>query len=372
LLVNVKVPRLPVCVVPLAVASALAWASGNLNAAGVGENANLLGLHLPAPCLSEISNFSSAFQYINIIIPVALTSSIGTLMCQQLAISAGDEYSVRTTMLGDGFVTILSAVCGCPFGFTVYVGHPAIKQLDAQVGYNIVTGVIMLTLCSSGVAALLLTLIPIEAFNAFVVFVGLILCADALRVLPDRHWPAFVVGLIPGICNWCITQAQSFAGTVWPAGIAQPNFGNPSEWEKDATGALKGLYAMGNGYLVIAMCWCSIFISFIDRKFSQAAGWCLISSLLSAFGLIHGSKLSLPWTESVDSIQNQLAIAYATCGVLFLICRGGQGIGFVPTGLNEEQSNVVMGTGEESIVQLLENRYENKVIVGTGSFRRTI
>eukprot|EP00931_Biecheleriopsis_adriatica_P101766 TRINITY_DN76847_c0_g1_i1.p1 TRINITY_DN76847_c0_g1~~TRINITY_DN76847_c0_g1_i1.p1 ORF type:complete len:578 (+),score=96.41 TRINITY_DN76847_c0_g1_i1:84-1817(+) len=367
LLANVKIPKLPVSVVPLAVASAVAWSTGHLTAAEVRADAPLLGLHLPCISVSEVSQIGEAFKHINIIIPVALTASIGTLMCQQLAASAGDDYSVRTTMIGDGLVTTAAALCGCPFGFTVYVGHPAMKQMGCSVGYNIMTGVVALALCCSGVAAMLLTLVPIEAFDSFVIFVGIILCVDALQVLPDRHWPAFIVGLVPGICAWCVSQAQSFAEAVWPVDVKQPNFTNSSEWK----GPLAGLYAMSSGYIVTAMCWCSIFISFIDRRFAKAAAWCMIASLLSAVGLIHASELSLPWEHSLSSLQVQLAIAYASCGALFGCVACGQLLGWVPSRSLEEEANVVVRGENDSFVTLLERRYENKVTVDAAVLRRT-
>merc|ERR1712232_519221 len=120
------------------------------------------------------------------------------------------------------------------------------------------------------------------------------------------------------------------------------------------------------------MCWVSIFIYLIDRKFEKAAVWCLIRAFLSAFGLIHAPNVSLPWEHDVNSIQVQLTIAYACVASLFLICYVGQIVGWIPSGLREdEEPDVVERHANDSFVTLMERRYENRVTIEAGSIRAT-
>jgi len=271
-----------------------------------------------------------AARHVGIILPVALTSSISTLQCQQLAKTAGDSYGVRASMLGDGIATSLAALLGCPYGFTVYIGHPALKQMGCKVGYNLATGFAVLLVCCSGAAAVILSIIPVEGLNSFVIFVGLVVSVDALKVLPSRHWVAFMVGLVPGVCNWALTQATTFATSVWPEGVPLPDFSDPAAWAKDGTGAMAGLNALGNGYILSSMCLCSITIALVDRKFSVAAVWCFTSAFLSMVGLAHSSEMLLPWRQSLRSLPWQFTGAYGLTGVLFLLLAGLQARGRLP------------------------------------------
>ena len=94
--------------------------------------------------------------YVGLIIPVGLTVSVGTIQCVQLSANAGDEYNVRWSMLGDGLGSIIAAIFGSPFGMTVFIGHPAFKEMGAKIGYNWLNAVFFIIVCFTGVSAPLL------------------------------------------------------------------------------------------------------------------------------------------------------------------------------------------------------------------------
>jgi len=372
-LADVRVPKLPTAVVPLVVAAVLGWGTGHLRASNVSESASVLGLHLPTLGLGIFSCFGEASRHIGIILPVALTNAIGTIQCQQMAQTAGDPYGVRTSMLGDGVATALAAILGCPYGFCIYIGHPAMKQMGCAVGYNLAMGVVVLLVCCSGAAAMILSLVPVEGLNSFVIFVGLVVCVDALKVMPNRHWVAFMVGLVPGVCNWAATQATDFATSVWPKGVPLPDFTDPSMWERDVTGAMEGLNALGSGYILSSMCLCSITMALIDRKFLAAAAWCFTSSFLSMVGLIHSLQMFLPWQRSLGSLPWQFAFAYGLSGALFLALSGLQASGRLPRG-PVDIDFAEPAEDDEMFASVVGQRYADK---GTGhstvrtSFRRS-
>lgn len=350
-LADVRIPKLPTAVPPILAATVMAWVTGHLDVAGVRDSASLLGLCLPTADMQQFEYVEDAMRHIGIILPVALTSSIGTLQCQQLAANAGDDYSLRITMFGDGLATIIAAACGSPFGFTVYIGHPAMKRLGCGVGYNLLTGLIMLLLCISGSSALILNTIPVEGLNSFVIFVGLIVCADGLKVLPERHWPAFLIGLVPGICSWAVTQASTFAESVWP-NRTQPDFTSPELWRSNS--AMDGLFMLSNGYILSSVCLCSIFMGLIDRDFLKLFAWCMVSAVLSMVGLIHSPSVFLPWQRSLSSLEWQFAIAYGCCGVVALALYIGQIYEYVPERLEEPSFE------SDVFASVLEARYEEK------------
>eukprot|EP00931_Biecheleriopsis_adriatica_P069175 TRINITY_DN4304_c0_g1_i2.p1 TRINITY_DN4304_c0_g1~~TRINITY_DN4304_c0_g1_i2.p1 ORF type:complete len:617 (-),score=80.13 TRINITY_DN4304_c0_g1_i2:38-1888(-) len=344
LLADVKVPKLPVSIVPIVVGTCIAWSSGHLTASQVSGKA--LGPHVPQLVPLDMGHFGDVFSHMGIILPVALAASIGTLMCQQLAASLGDEFGLRSTMLGVGLSTTLAALLGCPYGFSVWVFHRAVKQMNCGVGYNVATGIGTLMICSTGFATMLLTILPIEALTIFAIFVGLMLCADALKDLTVKHRPAYIFGLVPGVCSWCVSQAQAFARLTWPTSVPMPDFSQSALWDQDATGAMAGLYALGNGYILSSVFLSSIVIALIERAFAVAAAWCIFAAVLSSFGLVHAPSMSLPWSQSVRSLPMKFTIAYASCGLLFFLLHKAQGRGYVRKGSDQERAEQEGATGD--------------------------
>merc|ERR1712043_62620 len=151
-------------------------------------------------------------------------------------------------------------------------GQPALKKMGCQVGYNLVSGIIIVFLMCSGAPRLLIDIIPAEVLNGFVVFVGPILAADALHSMPSRHWICYAFALVPAVCNWVTKQV-------------------PVE-----TAKLEGIFAIGSdGYIVTSVCWFEIVRCIVDRQFGAGCVWCLISAVFSSVGLLHAPEMAMPW-----------------------------------------------------------------------------
>lgn len=356
---NVKVPKLPSTLVPVALGTVVSWVSGFSHAENVSKSTDKLGWHPCRLTYDAFENFNEVAPYIAVIIPVALTVSVGTIQCRQLAANAGDEYNLRASMLGDGIATLVAAVFGSPYGMTVFIGHSAFKEMGAKIGYTLMCAVAMLLVCFSGAAALLLAIFPIEALNPILLFVGLAICSDALHVTPSRHWPAFMLSLVPCFCNWCVEQAQSFGRQICgsqPAGqecIVDVNGGGG--WTLDPS--LRGLYALGQGYLLTSIYLTSMLVFVIDRKFLEAGLWSLVAAVSSSCGLIHSDVLFLPWLSPPEPAGHkdltqwdkhwEFVGAYGGCALVFLGCAVLQGRGHIPRG----------PVTEEPIHQELERRH---------------
>ena len=56
--------------------------------------------------------------------------------------------------------------------------------------------------------------VPVDAGMAIVLWIGLVISAQAFQATPKEHAPAVVVGLLPGIAAWGVLLAkQSLALT---------------------------------------------------------------------------------------------------------------------------------------------------------------
>lgn len=67
-----------------------------------------------------------------------------------------------------------------------------------------------------GIFALILAIIPSTAISPIITFVGLLLASEAVREVPQRKMPLFLLALLPGLCDWASQQGASF-GVMGPA-----------------------------------------------------------------------------------------------------------------------------------------------------------
>jgi len=274
---KVKLPKVPALILPVAIGTIMAWVirqPGVVSVSEVQDNFRLLGWH---PCrlnLEVFGKLSEVASKIAVVFPVALTVSVGTIQCRELSAKVGDDYNLRASMLGDGVATVVAALFGSPFGMTVFIGHPGFKQMGAKIGYNLICAICFILVCFSGMAGLLAGVIPTEALNPILMFIGLAICGDALDVTPQRHWPALMLSLIPGFCNWAVTQAQNFAAFICsqPGSTCAANPSSLGAWTLDNSGSLRGLYALGQGYLLTSIYLTCMLIFAIDRGFGKLQG----------------------------------------------------------------------------------------------------
>jgi AGZA family xanthine/uracil permease-like MFS transporter len=290
---------LPGGLVAVLLGTGIAWATGVVTASSAawGSACDAIGWYPPVLVLSDLGQALSstqAFAYLSVIVPMGVINVVGSLQNIESAEAAGDAYDTRSSLLANGIGTLAAAVFGSCFPTTIYIGHPGWKALGARVGYSILNGVFVTWLCLTGSVALVTLLVPIEAGMAIVVWIGIIIVAQAFSATPDRHAPAVAVGILPGIAAWgvfMLKQGLRAAGTGSPAG---PPFGPAVE---DALALLdvsaRGAFALEQGALVTAMILSAVTVEIIERRFRTAAVWCAVAAALSWVGMLH----AYGWTQ---------------------------------------------------------------------------
>jgi AGZA family xanthine/uracil permease-like MFS transporter len=93
----------------------------------------------------------------------------------------GDSYNLRAVLAADGVGAIVGALLGSPFPPAVYIGHPGWKAMGGRIGYSLATGIAMAIVCFLGLTALLLSIIPLVAIVPILLFIGLVIGAQAFR-----------------------------------------------------------------------------------------------------------------------------------------------------------------------------------------------
>lgn len=244
-----------------------------------------LGFYYPLPISAGVlSEFSEVMSTkLGVIIPVAFTGAIGTLLNVKAAEAEGDTYPLRETLLIDGATTCLSALFGSPYGTCVFIGHPQYKQMGGRVMYPVFFGIAFAVLAMSGACELINAVVPLYAVQPIILFIGLMIVSDAFATSPKRHLPACVLGLFPALADLVMGLFPQLNGAT-----------------DSKTMALKSL---ANGALMIAILWTAIIVHLIDCRFIPAAIWCMGGAALSAIGMIHQPKVDLSWVLEASGLR---------------------------------------------------------------------
>src|SRR5262249_27226835 len=125
--------------------------------------------------------------------------------------------------------------------------------------------------------------IPIEVTLGILVWIGIIMTAQAFQEVPRSHALAVAFGLLPALAAWALFLIDT---TLAVAGASLekllPKFGDRLYMD--------GIIALSQGFLLSSMILASILVFVIERKFFVAAAWALAAAALSMIGLIHAYK----------------------------------------------------------------------------------
>jgi len=136
--------------------------------------------------------------------------------------------------------------------------------------------------------ALLLAVIPLVAILPFLLYIGLVIGAQAFQATPPRRAPAIVLAILPNIAAWAQTL---IGGALGAAGISAEQVGMA---KLGATGVVyHGMALLGGGAVLAGLILGAIAAFIIDRKFARAALFAAAGAVLSFFGFIHGTSLGI-------------------------------------------------------------------------------
>ena len=69
--------------------------------------------------------------------------------------------------------------------------------MGGRIGYSAATGIMVIILSWFGVISLLLAVIPVVAISPILLYIGMLIGAQAFQSTPKAHAPAIVLGLTP-------------------------------------------------------------------------------------------------------------------------------------------------------------------------------
>ncbi len=285
-----------------------------------------LGFYPPLPVLSDLlaglSHPLTLAALVPVIIPMGLFNVLGSLQNLESAEAAGDAYATAPSLAVNGLGTLAAAGFGSCFPTTIYIGHPGWKALGARADYATLNAVFFMVVAVLGLSGLVSALIPVEAGMAILLWIGIMITAQAFQTTPVSHAPAVALGLFPAIAGWGVlilsqTLAAAAIASSTPDLVAQ-TLARPDAFARAGL-QFNGLIALSQGFMLTCLVWSAAAALLIDRRFAAAAGWMAAGAILAFFGFIHagsltpsGSVYHLGWGAG-----SQWALAYAACAGFF-------------------------------------------------------
>ena len=286
----------------IVVGSVMAWGSvflgySNMMSTGaVSEAFGKISLHLPSLSF-DVFNVPSEMIWPLLItaIPLGIFNFTEIINNVESAAAGGDSFNLRAVMLADGLGALGGAFLGSPFPPSVYIGHPGWKAMGGRIGYSLAVGGGVAAMCFFGLAALLLSLIPLVAIVPILLFIGMVIGAQAFQASPKQHAPAIVLALVPNIAEWAQSQVNS---TLATAGVMEttPEF-LAALAQKGVL--LNGMSIAGGGAVLSGLLLGAIAAFVIDRRFNWASVYAIAATVFSFFGFIHSHHLAINASPSV-------------------------------------------------------------------------
>jgi AGZA family xanthine/uracil permease-like MFS transporter len=313
--------RIPGGMVAVGLGTLLSWMIG---IAPVGASPPSPALYLPIPTVGDfLAGITGGhlLPYLSVIAAMGLFNVLGSLQNIESAEAAGDSYDTRQSLMVNGLGSVAASLFGSAFPTTIYIGHPGWKALGARAGYSVLNGVFVTIICLTGTLAWIAWAIPIDAGMAIVLWIGIVISAQAFQTTPREHAPAVVVGLLPGIAAWGAVMAKNGLRAAGLGGAAGPFTESlVAEFQKGDVW-IEGAFALEQGFLFTSMLLAAAVVAVIERRWNRAAAWCAAAALLSASGLMH----SYQWTPGDTALKLAPAwpfvAGYAVMAALFFSAR---------------------------------------------------
>lgn len=311
----------------------IAWV---MHAMGYGEwqpaaGSAPLAFSAPQPAVTDlltVLRHGVGWNYLSIIVPMGLFNIVGSLQNLESADAAGDRYETRSSLLANGTGTLAASLLGSAFPTTIYIGHAGWKAMGARAAYSVLNGIVIAAICLSGAVNLVLQFIPLEATLGILLWIGIIITAQAFQEVPGRHAVAVAFGLVPALAAWAlhliimtVTVAHFAAGG--PGSEAGSRVTIPSLIEPliEKSIYVRGICSLNQGYLFTCMLYSATLVYVIDRRFLAAAGWMVAAAVLAGIGMIHAYELTDLGVDSKFGFMAapKFAVAYALAAGLLAV-----------------------------------------------------
>ena len=327
--------------VAILLGTAVAWATGQMDPGALAEAVAARRLCLPQWAGGQLGGLLAEptrylLPYLPIAIPMGLLSVLGSLQNIESAEAAGDRFDTTPALAVDGLGTIAAALFGSCFPTSIYIGHPGWKALGARSAYSVLNGLFFTALFIFGLGGTVAAAIPIEAGAAIVLWIALLITAQAYQETPKAHAPAAAVAIFPALGAFAVVTLQKYLPAIGvfggEHGLAEM-FSHPAlaDWLPGAV----VLTSANSGWILVALILSAITAALIDRRFGAAALWATAGAVLTLVGFLHTCRLDgndirewFVWQIARGAPEGattyygwKVAVGYLAAAGLFLIAR---------------------------------------------------
>ncbi|MEX2183720.1 MAG: regulator [Chloroflexota bacterium] len=303
----------------------IAYISGawtGMDPAAVSASFEQFGVRLPVPGTEVLSGLSEILPLLVTAIPLGIYNFTEAMNNVESASAAGDDYNLRHVLLADGGGAVVGSFLGSPFPPAVYIGHPGWKAVGGRIGYSLATGAVVAVICLFGLVGLFLAVIPIQALVPILLFIGLVIGAQAFTTTPARHAPAVVLAMLPNIAAWAQGQID---GALGAAGTSAGEVGSGPL--SDAGVIYDGMAIFGGGAVVAGLVLGAIAVFIIDREYSRAIVYSVVGAILAVTGFIHAAQLIVSVQDGaiVFGTPNAVFLGYLFAAIVFWVVAWREG-----------------------------------------------
>jgi AGZA family xanthine/uracil permease-like MFS transporter len=307
---------IPAGLVAIAVGTAIAWGGtamgfdvAGMTIVKLRESVSSFGFRVPLPAFGHVF---SGFQFLGVILVTAIPFGIYDLVEAidnvESAAVAGDSFPTTRVLTADGVVSLIGCLMGNPFINAVYIGHPGWKAMGGRIGYSAATGIAVIMLSWLGVISVMVSVIPVVAISPILLYIGMLIGAQAFQETPKTHAPAIILALVPHLAAWGKLQIDNALGA---AGTSAAAVGMDSMMQHGVL--YHGMAVLGGGSILGGLILGSIAVFIIDHKFARASAFALVGACLTFLGFMHGEAIGFGQTPVV-------ALAYLAVATILFGC----------------------------------------------------
>ena len=277
---------LPGGMVAIAIGTALGWTLGTMSGGALAAGHSLALPVFSGGALWQALTDPAFLNYFSVIFPMGIFNVVGSLQNIESAEAAGDRFKTFPSLMANGIGSVVAALFGSVFPTTIYIGHPGWKRLGARAGYSAMNGVFITFLCLTGTIQSVLALIPLEAGIGILLYIGIIIVAQAFQETPKEHAPAVALGIVPALAGWGLLMVETGLRAAGKS-LFQVGLG---PFDRESL-AIHGMIALERGFIFSSMILSAIGVALIEREFARAGAWSVVAALLSGLGIIHAYDL---------------------------------------------------------------------------------
>jgi len=244
-----------------------------------------------AEILAVLTQPEMLVRFLTVSVPMGLLNVLGSLQNIESAEAGGDRFATGPSLAVNGLGSIAAALFGSCFPTTIYIGHPGWKSMGARAGYSILNGLFFTVLFLFGCGTFLKELIPIEAGAPIVMYIGILITAQAFQTTPREHAPAVAIALFLALAALLMTKFPLLLLTSGAPVTLAELVRNAADSPLQELPGILALFGANSGWLVSGLILVALTAALIDRKYQAAAIWSAAATVLTAIGLLHSYKI---------------------------------------------------------------------------------